>query len=79
MPPKDLATKYTSAILPDGSRKDFKPHQAKEQAFMVCTMIKALNDAAIYYKDHHCDKETANYDYSYTFHPDMTMPEDTSG
>jgi hypothetical protein len=79
MPPNDLATQgYTSAVLPDGSKKDLKPHHVKEQAFMVCTMIKALNDAAIYYKDHHCDRETANYDYSYTFHRNMTMLDEHS-
>lgn len=77
MPPEDLAAQgLTTAILPDasGTKKDLTPKHAKEQAFMVCTMIRALNEAAIYYKDHHCDKETANYDYSYTFHKDMTMP-----
>jgi hypothetical protein len=78
MPPADIATKYTAAIMPgDGSLKELKPHQVKEEAFMVCVMIKALNDAAVYFKDHHCDKETANYEYSYTFHEDMNMPEDT--
>jgi hypothetical protein len=79
MPPEDLAIHgYTSAVLPDGSKKDIDLHHSMEQAFMVCTMIRALNDAALYYKDHHCDRATANYDYSYTFHRDMTMPEDAS-
>lgn len=40
---------------------------------MVCAMIKALNEAAVYYKDHHCDKATANYDYTYTFFENMTV------
>lgn len=76
MPPEDLATQgYTSAILPDGSRKEFsKSTHVLEEAFMICTMIRALNDAAVYYKDHHCDKGIANYDYSYTFNQDMAMP-----
>ncbi len=78
MPPADLATKgYKFADLPDGSRKAFtKPTQAQEAAFMICTMIRALNDAAVYYKDHHCDRKIANYNYSYTFHDDMTIPEE---
>lgn len=80
MPPEDLATQgLTKAILPDGSNKELKSVHAKEQAFMICTMIRALNEAAIYYKDNHCDRETANYDYSYTFHKNMTMPGKTSG
>jgi hypothetical protein len=76
MPPEDLATQgHTSAILPDGSLKQFsKSSDVQEEAFMVCTMIRALNEAAIYYKDHHCDKDAANYEFSYTFHENMTMP-----
>jgi len=75
VPPDDLALKYTSAVMPgDGSLKEINPKQVKENAFMVCAMIDALNAAAKYYKDHHCDKETANYEYSYVFHKDMKMP-----
>jgi hypothetical protein len=76
-PPDDVAVKYQAAILPDGGeRKELKPKNVKQEAFVTCTMIDALNEAAIYYKDHHCDKETANYEYSYSFHADMNMPED---
>jgi hypothetical protein len=74
VPPDDLALKYSSAILPDGTPKDWKPKQAKENAFMVCAMIDVLNSAAKFYKDQHCDKATANYEYSYTFQKDMHMP-----
>lgn len=76
MPPADVALKYKRAINPQGEIKEFKPQQLREEAFMVCAMIRALNAAAVYYKDHHCDKATANYSYNYTFHDDMTMPED---
>ena len=76
VPPDDLALKYTKAIQPDGTQKEWKPKQAKENAFMVCAMIDALNAAAKFYKDQHCDKATANYEYSYTFHKDMLMPEE---
>lgn len=77
MPPEDLALKYNSSITPDHKQKDLQPRHVKEQAFMVCVMINALNEAAVYYKDHHCDKETANYDYTYTFHDNMLMPGET--
>jgi hypothetical protein len=60
----------------DQSRKEIKPKQIKESAFMVCAMIDALNAAAKYYKDQHCDYATANYNYSYTFFADMSLPED---
>jgi hypothetical protein len=77
VPPADLALKYTYAIMPgDNSRKDLKPKHVKEYVFMVCAMIEALNSAARYYKDQHCEKKNANYDYSYTFFSDMSLPED---
>ncbi|KAL3902622.1 MAG: hypothetical protein SGILL_010760 [Bacillariaceae sp.] len=62
----------------DNSRKDLKPKHVKEYTFMLCAMIDALNSAAKYYKDKHCDKKTANYDYSYTFFSDMSLPEDNA-
>jgi hypothetical protein len=65
VPPADVAVKYKRAITPEGEIKELKPNQIKEESFVVCAMIKALNEAAVYYKDHHCDKETANYEYSY--------------
>lgn len=43
---------------------------------MVCQMIPALNDAATYFKDHHCDKATANYEQSYIFHDNMDIEEE---
>jgi hypothetical protein len=60
----------------DDTLTEFKPKQAKENAFMVCAMIDALNAAAKFYKDHHCDKESANYNYTYVFHENMRMPEE---
>ena len=77
-PPDDIAVRYISAILPNDKleRKDMKPNTVRQEAMVLCAMIDALNEAAIYYKDHHCAKETANYEYSYTFHDDMLMPEE---
>jgi hypothetical protein len=75
-PPDDVAVKYQAAILPDGERKELKPNTVKQEAFMTCVMIESFNEAAVYYKDHHCDKETANYAYNYTFNKDMNMPGD---
>ena len=77
-PPDDLASKYTSSILPGQNEvKEIRPKQSKEYAFMVCAMIDALNAASKFYKDNHCKDGSANYDYSYTFHSDMRMPNET--
>lgn len=76
VPPDDLALKYTTAMMPDGTFKQYNDKHSKEEAFMVCAMIDAMNDAAVYYKNNHCTKATANYDYSYTFFDDMEMPDD---
>jgi len=83
-PPDDLSSRYTTAILPgkgeggsNGEFKEMKPKHAKENAFMVCAMIDALNVASKFYKDQHCKDGSANYDYSYTFHDDMRMPNET--
>ena len=76
-PPDDAAQRYTSAIKPDtGEVKEWKPKQAKEYAFMVCSMIDALNAASKFYKDQHCKDGTGNYNYTYVFHDDMRMPDE---
>ena len=76
MPPANLAAQgYTEAITPSGERKLLDAKHMKLHAFMVCTMIRALNDAAIYYKDHHCAKGSANYEYTYAFHENMDLPD----
>ena len=77
-PPKNVASKYKEAILPNKKkveRKVLGEKEVKRYGFMLCHMIEALNAASIYYKDQHCEKGTANYEYSYTFHEDMKMPD----
>jgi hypothetical protein len=80
VPPPDIGLKYDYQIPPgrDGSKgqQGMGEHQRKHLAFMLCFLIPALNDAAIYFKDHHCDKKTANYERTYTFFKDMSTPED---
>eukprot|EP00537_Pseudo-nitzschia_pungens_P010805 CAMPEP_0172387108 /NCGR_PEP_ID=MMETSP1061-20121228/4502_1 /TAXON_ID=37318 /ORGANISM="Pseudo-nitzschia pungens, Strain cf. pungens" /LENGTH=568 /DNA_ID=CAMNT_0013116677 /DNA_START=57 /DNA_END=1763 /DNA_ORIENTATION=+ len=68
-PPDDFAnyTKYSKGKVPDGELKEWRPKQAKEEAFMLCELIRAVNDAAVYYKDQHCKDGTANYEYSHDF------------
>jgi len=76
-PPDDVALRYTTAIAPGGNvPKELKPKQIKENAFMVCAMIDALNAASKFYKDQHCKEGTGNYNYTYVFHDDMRMPDE---
>ena len=76
-PPDDLASKYNTSILPETTIiKEWKPKQAKEEAFMICAMIDALNAASTFYKDQHCKNGSGNYNYSYVFHEEMRMPEE---
>lgn len=66
-PPDDLSDykKYNKGkVYSSEEIKEWKPKQAKEEAFMLCEMIRALNDAAIFYKDQHCKDGTGNYGYS---------------
>lgn len=62
-PPADIALKYTAGYFPDGSVKEYKnkPDLVKRHAFMACQMISAANNAATYFKQHHCgDKGNFN-------------------
>mmetsp|Transcript_3551 Transcript_3551/g.9794 ORF Transcript_3551/g.9794 Transcript_3551/m.9794 type:complete len:634 (+) Transcript_3551:92-1993(+) len=55
-PPFDLLTRYKAAYWPPtGPRKTEIPRDAQRHAFGACTMIHALNEAATYYKQHHCN------------------------
>lgn len=80
VPPADIALRFKRGINPNGFIiKQLKPKQVLENGFAVCAMIRAINEAALYYKDNHCDKATANYGYSFTFFDDMFMEEDSCG
>ena len=60
VPPATLLKEYTNASFPGGNSKAFDAKAAKRNVFTVCYMIKTLNDAATYYKEHHCDATTVN-------------------
>ena len=49
--------------------------QAKREAFMICGMTSALNEALRFYKQQACGKDdlpVANYNETYTIHNDPT-------
>ena len=80
-PPDDLASKYTSAILPWGKGDkvvELTRAKAKQHAYFLCALIDAVNAASKFYKDQHCEKGSANYEYSRVFHEDMRMPNETT-
>lgn len=77
-PPNNIGTQFNYFVAPppaSGKEKDnpekktFTPKQAKREAFMLCGMIDAVNDAAIYYKQHNCDGK-GNFNETYTIRND---------
>ena len=72
VPPSDIAIRYNSTHI-HFKDVDYKPKEVREEAFVLCAMIDAMNDAAMYYKDNNCDPATANYVFNYTFFRDMRM------
>jgi hypothetical protein len=73
-PPIDVAVQYNFGVTPTNELKYYKhANIVKRHAFMLCMLIKALNDAAIFYKQHHCPDGTANFAKVYTFHKSMTV------
>ena len=62
VPPPDVAMKYTKSTYPSKEVVKLTENQRKESAFMVCSMITSLNEAAVYYKDNHCDNLNFSFD-----------------
>ena len=76
--PEDIGEKFDFAIEPD-RREDVKmnlaPATIKGHAFMLCHLIPYLNEAAIYWKDNHCEGKTPNKQKSLTFFTNMEVDE----
>ena len=85
MPPMDLVDRqYNYSLQPPPNNFDFKknkwdpprslvvaPHQAKREAFMICQMIRAVNEAAMHFKRTACTASNAtNWNTNYTFFND---------
>ena len=71
-PPRaDLSDAKTYGKL----RHPIKTKRAKREAFMLCGMISAVNEALRYYKQRACGKDgvaAANMNETYTVHDDPT-------
>jgi hypothetical protein len=86
IPPGDIYPQYRYKIFPRRAdlsdaktytevQKDIPSKQAKREAFMICGMTSALNEALRYYKQDACGKDglpLANYNETYTIHNDPT-------
>lgn len=72
-PPHDVMDRYEAAVFPGNNLKEWKPVDKKRNAFVICYILPALNAAATYYKQQHCDQQTANYDKSLIFFKSLDM------
>lgn len=56
VPPDDLGEAYPYKLAGrSGGKENLKPKIARREAFMVCAITKALNDAGAFFKKNHCD------------------------
>jgi hypothetical protein len=54
---------------PSGEVSSSDPDVAKRNAFMTCQLLRALNEAAEYFKKRHCPGSSGNFQKTYTFFP----------
>jgi peptidyl serine alpha-galactosyltransferase len=69
LPEKDAAVRYNFSHYGDGTTDTWpekKEHLKNKNAFMVCMLLPAINDAARYYKTNHCS-ERANYNETWEY------------
>lgn len=69
-PPNDITERYNYSIAPYQTERNYytKDRFIRRHAFMICTMIKGLNQASEYFKKHNCPSDEANFDKSLIFH-----------
>jgi hypothetical protein len=66
-PPSFLAEAGGQVYWPGGGTVSPNPKIAKRHAFMTCHLLRALNEAAEYYKKNHCPGSTGNFNKTFTF------------
>ena len=66
-PPHDILVTHKSGFFPGGGEKQFDDKRARAHGFMICHLLAALNEAATYFKQKHCDQATANYNKNAVF------------
>lgn len=69
-PPRDVALIYNYTHYGDGTNKTWEGRDykyVKRNAFMLCSMTSALNEASTFYKQQHCGDD-ANYEKTWMWH-----------
>ena len=59
-PPTDVMSPENAYVIDRGTRRDLDEKYHKRHAFSTCTITSAMNEAALFFKRHHCDQSTAN-------------------
>lgn len=75
-PPADLGEKFSFAVEPDRYPDKFMklgPPTVKSHAFMICHLIPYLNQAALYWKEHHCEGKPVNKEKTLKFFSNMDV------
>jgi len=71
LPPKDVLKDTWYSHYGDGTTKTWDPSQDDirryRNAFMICSLFPAMNAAATFYKDNHCDKSDPKTIYDMTY------------
>lgn len=71
LPPRDILETTWYSHFGDSTIKEWDQTQDKIQryrnAFVVCSLFPAVNAAATFYKDHHCDKSDPKTVYDLTY------------
>ena len=78
-PPADLGTtkyNYKTQGRKGGQARenlDLTPEKGKWTAFMVCNLIRMVNDASRYFKENHCDGQEANMKMEWNHHKELDL------
>ena len=71
LPPTDILKDTWYSHFGDGTVTEWDKNQDKieryRNAFMICSLFPAINAAATFYKDQHCDKNDPKTNYSLFF------------
>lgn len=72
-PPDGIALEYTFAVKPNGEIAELRPEHVKRNAFALCYFIRALNEAASFYKEKNCKEGNANMEKTLIFHDSIEI------
>jgi hypothetical protein len=68
-PEYGISRMYNSSVTLDGTFHNISVDQRPRMAYMLREITVRLNDASVYYKQHHCDASTANLNRNFVFQP----------